>query len=397
MDNVPREDEYASVDTGNGKSERRREPVVAPPNLQLDAFDLRLRRAIVAAFVGGSLAHFIVIQADPSRAFGGLFFANGMILLGLLSAALIPRLPWMRYGRDLFAVVLLYSAVLIAGLVYSTGGAQSPFAATYLLIASTTGLYHRNRVALLVTLACAGLGYLPFFYDTPGDGFLTQQLVISASAFGTVGFHRLVVPELVRRARREQRLQDDLRETRELRDELARANARLADQARTDPLTGLLNHGAIVERADTTIDGATARRETVSLLFFDIDHFKRINDTHGHQAGDAILIAVAERTVAALRAGDTVGRYGGEEFLALLPATDANEALGIAERLRQTIAEEPFILSDGYPVTVIVSVGVATARDVDATRTGLLRDADQALYRAKGDGRDRVCHALLAA
>jgi diguanylate cyclase (GGDEF)-like protein len=265
------------------------------------------------------------------------------------------------------------------------------------LITITAGLYHQNRVSWLVTVACASFGYLPLFYDTTDRSFLIQQLVISVSTFGSVGFHRLMLPEIIRRARLEQGLQADLRETRELRDQLARANARLAAQARTDPLTGLLNHGAIVACADTTINEAATRRETVSLLFFDIDHFKRINDTHGHQVGDAVLTGVAQRTIAALRAGDIIGRDGGEEFLALLPATGASEALVVAERLRQAISAAPFILTGGRSLKVTISVGVATAHETVATRAILLREADRALYRAKGDGRDRVYHSLLAA
>jgi diguanylate cyclase (GGDEF)-like protein len=337
-----------------------------------------------------------VIQLAPNRALGGRLFANLMVVLGLVSAALIPRLPWERYGRDLFAFVHLYAALLISGLIYSTGGTTSPFAATYLLISITAGLYHQNRVAYIVTAACACFGYLPYLYAQPGSDFFFQQLLLSVGAFACAAFHRLMVPELLHRARREQGLQDDLRETRELRDELARANAQLARQAQTDPLTGLLNHGAIVAQTDRTLDRAAERRETVSLLFFDIDRFKQINDTYGHQAGDAILSAMALRTVVALRHGDIVGRYGGEEFLALLPATDASEALGVAERLRQSIAAEPFILPNGQPLAVTVSIGIATASGAD-DRAALLHAADQALYRAKRAGRDCVYHAQSAA
>lgn len=96
------------------------------PARPLDEFDLRLRRSIVVAFVGGSLAHFVVVNSIPGYAYGGFFFANAMVLLGLVSALLIPYLPWGRYGRDLFSVVLLYAALLIAGLIYSTGGPDSP-------------------------------------------------------------------------------------------------------------------------------------------------------------------------------------------------------------------------------------------------------------------------------
>ena len=348
------------------------------------------RRALVAAFVGGSIANFVVIRVAPDRALGGPVFAHAMVLLGLVSGLLIPRLPWGRYGRDLFAAILLYSAALITGLIYSTGGVDSSFAATFLLITISAGLYHTNRLALVIAVACAGLGFVPYLYDTPGDDFLIRQTVLGVSALACIGFHRLMVPELLRRARAERGLQDDLRETRRLRDELARANALLARQARTDALTNLPNHGAIVAQADAALAGATARGEALSIFFFDIDHFKGINDTHGHQAGDRVLAALARRAVAALRHGDTVGRYGGEEFLAILPATDA-AAVAVAERLRRAVADAPFALPDGTACAVTVSVGVATSGDGADNRAVLLHAADLALYRAKAAGRDQVC------
>lgn len=376
--------EWASA-MGEGNERRAR------PAHRLDEFDLRLRRALVAAFVGGSIAHFVVIRVAPDRALGGPVFAHAMVLLGLVSELLIPRLPWGRYGRDLFAAILLYSAALITGLIYSTGGVDSSFAATFLLITISAGLYHTNRLALVIAVACAGLGFVPYLYDTPGDDFLIRQTVLGVSALACIGFHRLMVPELLRRARAERGLQDDLRETRRLRDELARANALLARQARTDALTNLPNHGAIVAQADAALAGATARGEALSILFFDIDHFKGINDTHGHQAGDRVLAALARRAVAALRHGDTVGRYGGEEFLAILPATDAAAAVAVAERLRLAVAGTPFALPDGTACAVTVSVGVATSGDGADNRAVLLHAADLALYRAKAAGRDQVC------
>ena len=175
-----------------------------------------------------------------------------------------------------------------------------------------------------------------------------------------------------------------------MRDRLARANARLAAQARTDPLTGLLNHGAIGERTDATIGDAATRREIVSLRFFGIDHFKRINDTHGHQAVDAVLAAVARRASASLRAGDTVGRYGGEKFLVLLPATGATGALGVAERLRQAIADHPMPLSDNRTLNVTASFGIAALTPPLTSVPAWLESADAMLYAAKSGGRNCV-------
>ena len=134
----------------------------------LDEFDIRLRRSIVAAFVGGSIIHFMIVNTVPGQAHGGAIFANLMVLLGLISALLIPYLPWDCYGRDVFSVVLLYAALLLCGLIYSTGGPDSPFAPTFLLITISAGLYHTPRLALVIAVSCALLGFLPVLYAIPG-------------------------------------------------------------------------------------------------------------------------------------------------------------------------------------------------------------------------------------
>ncbi|HEY8600912.1 MAG TPA: GGDEF domain-containing protein, partial [Thermomicrobiales bacterium] len=268
---------------------------------------------------------------------------------------------------------------------------------TFLLITISAGTYHTTRIALVIAAACILLGFLPALYATTSGDFWVQQAVLGASALAAVAFQRLVLPEILRRARAEQGLQEDLRETRELRDELARANASLAWQARTDPLTGLLNHGAIVARADGALTGALAAGEALALLFFDIDRFKRVNDTYGHQARDAILAGVAARVAVALRPGDHLGRYGGEEFLVILPRTGPGEAAQRAERLRAAVAAQPFNLPDGTAVRVTISVGVATVGAANTTRAALIHAADLALYQAKSGGRDRVCSLPVAA
>jgi diguanylate cyclase (GGDEF)-like protein len=162
----------------------------------------------------------------------------------------------------------------------------------------------------------------------------------------------------------------------------------LADQARRDSLTLLLNRRAF----DEELQGMLARQKRFSegfaLLSFDLDGFKRINDTHGHAGGDAVLRATARALSEAVRPFDRVFRIGGEEFAALLAGSDRDAAVQAAERLRMAIAANPALV-DGSAVPVTASVGVAVASDA-ATADALLRAADAALYRAKAEGRDRV-------
>jgi diguanylate cyclase (GGDEF)-like protein len=156
--------------------------------------------------------------------------------------------------------------------------------------------------------------------------------------------------------------------------------ARLARLSRVDPLTGVLNRRAL------DVDGAAAAPRAVAMV--DIDHFKRVNDAHGHAAGDVVLRHVADLIASSMRAGDEVIRYGGEEFLLVLPDIDRATAARVAERARSAVASTPSVIGD-LVIGVTLSVGVAERRDGES-RDSLISRADGALYRAKELGRDRV-------
>jgi diguanylate cyclase (GGDEF)-like protein len=160
--------------------------------------------------------------------------------------------------------------------------------------------------------------------------------------------------------------------------------------ARTDAKTGLLNAAAWQREADTEISRAQRTAEPLAVLIIDIDHFKRVNDTHGHLVGDQVLIGVATTLVGQLRDYDVVGRFGGEEFVVLLPGADTVEACRVAERLRNRVRRLAVAAEDGT-ATVTISVGVSLFRTHGQDLIELLAAADLALYRAKESGRDRVC------
>ncbi len=172
-------------------------------------------------------------------------------------------------------------------------------------------------------------------------------------------------------------------------DELATANAQLEALATTDALTGLPNQRATAAAIDAALTLARERARPSTLLFFDIDHFKAINDVHGHAAGDTVLRELAGVARAALREGDYVGRWGGEEFVALLHATHPTEAPAIAERLRAAVAEHRFGIGAGLWLTC--SIGLAAAPQDGLTSAEVLHRADLAMYLAKQLGRNRVC------
>jgi two-component system cell cycle response regulator len=141
----------------------------------------------------------------------------------------------------------------------------------------------------------------------------------------------------------------------------------------------------------TLLEQATSRGKPLATLVIDIDYFKAINDTHGHDAGDDVLRDFALRLKRSIRGIDLACRYGGEEFVIVMPETDMAVAAMVAERLRRRIAAEPFAIQQGArTIPVTVSVGIAALRGPDDTAANLLKRADQALYRAKRDGRNRV-------
>jgi len=165
---------------------------------------------------------------------------------------------------------------------------------------------------------------------------------------------------------------------------------RLRDLAVRDSLTGLFNHRHSQELLVHECERAGRYPGPVSLLMVDIDHFKSVNDQHGHQAGDVVLREVAALLREGVRTVDVLGRYGGEEFLAILPHTDAEDARQLAERLRRSIAEHVFRGADAE-IRTTVSIGVATYPSERVTSSAeLIREADRALYQAKAEGRNRV-------
>ncbi|HEV7559657.1 MAG TPA: sensor domain-containing diguanylate cyclase [Kofleriaceae bacterium] len=166
-------------------------------------------------------------------------------------------------------------------------------------------------------------------------------------------------------------------------------NVRLHRVAVTDPLTGAYNREFLVQRLPAEIEAAIERDRSLSVAMVDVDHFKAVNDQYGHGVGDVVLAEVARRLRGAIRGGDILVRYGGEEFLVVLPKADAGRAWEVGERMRQRVCERSFDVGDGVALMLRVSVGVAQWRN-DETMPDLIERADAALYGAKDRGRNRV-------
>jgi len=163
------------------------------------------------------------------------------------------------------------------------------------------------------------------------------------------------------------------------------------EMAITDALTGLHNRRYMESHLATLAEQAASRRKPLALMMLDIDFFKAINDNYGHDAGDDVLREFAVRIRKSIRGIDLACRYGGEEFVIVMPETDLHVAGMVAERLRRSIAGEPFSVNKGTKrIEVTISIGLSTLERKGESVADVLKRADTALYRAKNDGRNRV-------
>jgi diguanylate cyclase (GGDEF)-like protein len=298
----------------------------------------------------------------------------------LITGIIWCALPWLPRGE---------TTVLVVSLIYlvPTGIAA---AASYNLGAMPLGV-----VALVGPIAINHALFALSLFDGPAAGVMAffSFLYMIVMWIGVLMVNNTLMSEwrLVRRNRgiacRSKAQAAALAQTRL---ELLAANERLARLAAQDPLTGLANRRQFQERLRQ--DMAQHRRHGTpgSLVMLDLDHFKQVNDTHGHATGDLVLMEAADRVKAALRPSDVAARIGGEEFAVLLPDSDIGNAVTVAERLRSALTELVVFAPDGRPVSVTASIGVAAWQHDDRDERDLLERADQALYAAKHAGRDNI-------
>ena len=200
-----------------------------------------------------------------------------------------------------------------------------------------------------------------------------------------------VVDRAVEKNRLSQENQSLIESLRRSKEELEELNRKLREMVVRDGLTGLHDHRFFQDTLTTEVARAKRHRRVFSLLFLDVDYFKRYNDVNGHLAGDEVLKGLAQIFREGLRATSTIARYGGEEFVILLPETGKDGAMKAAENIRQRVADHPFPGEESQPSgNLTISIGVATFPEDGTERSALIQSADRALYRAKQDGRDLV-------
>jgi two-component system, cell cycle response regulator len=229
----------------------------------------------------------------------------------------------------------------------------------------------------------ADLPFIPIILVTARDS--TQDKVAGLDAGADDYLTKPInFPELEARVRSMLRIK-------RLQDELEEKNRELERLSISDGLTGLFNHRHIHDLLADEYERVERTRDCMSVAMFDLDRFKSVNDTYGHQAGDRVLIELADILRESARDIDRLGRYGGEEFMALLPETCIEDAAVFVERVRREVARRPFDIGRDEPLRMTLSAGVATYphETIDSVEA-VVRLADQALYAAKEGGRDRV-------
>lgn len=229
----------------------------------------------------------------------------------------------------------------------------------------------------------AGLPFIPIILVTARDS--TQDKVAGLDAGADDYLTKPInFPELEARVRSMLRIK-------RLQDELEEKNKELERLSISDGLTGLFNHRHIHGLLAEEFERVARTHDCMSVAMFDLDHFKTVNDTHGHQAGDRVLVDLADILREVARDVDRIGRYGGEEFMVLLPETCIDDAAVFVERVRREVARTAFDVGRDEPLKMTLSAGVATyPHELIADVESLVRHADQALYSAKETGRNRV-------
>lgn len=276
------------------------------------------------------------------------------------------------------------------------------FHSVFVLAISLTGAVSAG-VGIWATFTSS---WLPTFLDNNRWAVLVVGSVVLSITIGWVGSElprvHALLGEQKRLNDRQKALSAQLREANEqqqvLLSELDRLYREQAQAAVTDAVTGLPNHRAVMSRLDEALSHCQRTQSSCAVLFVDLDHFKHVNDTHGHRAGDAILREVGSRLRIGIRLEDFVGRYGGEEFAIILTDTGVSGASEIADRLLSAITSQPCHWKTGdtcslVPIAITASIGVAVYQLHGTTREELIESADHAMYQAKTSGRNRVCIA----
>jgi diguanylate cyclase (GGDEF)-like protein len=357
------------------------EPVGEGTQRTLSRFDDHLRHISTALFATGMLVVLLVANTRLVRlhtvdqaALNWLVIAAGVSIAGIL------LFPWHRYNRNLFLVATFDGLSLIALSVYFSGGWDSPFFAFYFYVVVFCAIYFSPRVAAPTVLFTVLVSLSPQLYE-PDVSRLIEHTIVRVPSYLAVAFVSwYMAREIGRREHLRGEYERRLEEMRLLKNRFQR-------EASTDHLTGLPNRSSFETRLRVELERARRRGQESTVLFFDMDDFKRINDAHGHRVGDEALKLVAEVLRLNTRETDVIARYGGEEFVVLLRGTSPGRARYFFGKVKEEIADHS---QEILGIRLSVSAGAVGIPRDDADLEDLLEAADLAMYRAKTQGKNRL-------
>lgn len=372
-------------------------PVGAGREQAFDAFQLKhYWRFLLLVNVLGHLAFFSYGIADalvlPELGWSSLLVRTGyMALVAPITVVLFKRCRMARI-LDLVLPLAIVPATFLWFELLSLSA--EPRVRTYLyaslifIVLANLSVQVRFLPALVVSLLISAVTLQGAYRLNAGD---PQALLVFVLVYLPVFFFSIFISWSTTLDRRRTFLRSLLDEM--IHAELTQANQRLHAMANTDSLTGVGNRRWFEAQGRREIERAFRQKEPLCLLIFDVDHFKRINDTHGHDVGDQVLRFISAQMQDGLRGVDLLARLGGEEFIVMLPSTALTEARQVAERLRAHLERTEVQIGAGQSVRVTVSAGASQLGCAALDLDGLLKDADDALYRAKRAGRNQVCVA----
>lgn len=358
------------------------DPVLAQAGVAGELLVAKIRLALATLLLIIPVINSLFFPVDPKEGLVGLSLASGTFLASLTMYLLISRSfnpTWLGFVSSSFDVTLITGALAVfflAGQPHTAVNSKVVFEGYFLAIGSTSLRYDKRICITAGLLAFAEYfaivyfaahrwelnspAYAPYPYGTFSWSAQSSRLImmVTASALSIA---------------------------------LVTRSQRLLQLATSDSLTGLFNRGYVDDRLAIELSRAQRYGKAMTLAVIDADHFKALNDTHGHTAGDAILKKLAGMLRGSFRQSDTAGRYGGEEFVVILPETDIESACRKVESLRARIADTPIELSDhGRSVRLTISAGLASYPEDGVDAAELFATADERMFEAKHAGRNRV-------
>jgi two-component system, cell cycle response regulator len=360
----------------------RPDPVLAQAAVAGELLVARVRLGLAAVLLLIPLIDAFFFPDDPREAIVGLSLTGATFLLSLIVFVLIRREynpPWLSFATSSFDVTLVSGALalfLVMNEPHTAVNSKVVFEGYFLALASTS-LRYDKRICITVGVLAFGeylsiislaathwdlnnAKYAPFVYGQFAWSNQVSRLIIMLTA-------AMLSLALVSRSQR------------------------LLEMATRDPLTGLFNRGYVDDRFAVELSRARRYRTPLTIAVIDADRFKSLNDAHGHAAGDQVLRSIGSLLRDSFRQSDTAGRYGGEEFIVILPETDLESAQAKIESLRESVGSIPFVLgARGEEVQVTISAGLACFPDDALSSADLFAVADERMFQAKRAGRNRV-------